>query len=1469
MQRKLLFSLMTTMFAYAPFALGDVIINEVDADQTSTDTAEFIELYDGGVGNTSLDGMVVVLFNGSDDASYLAFDLDTYTTGVDGYFVLCNDAANVGNCDYDAGVADNMIQNGADAVALYTGDAVDFPNDTPITTTNLLDAIVYGTSDSDDAGLLPLLNAGQPQVDENGAGNKDLHSSQRTPNGSGGVRNTDTYAQEMPTPGTENAAPQPGPIVTGTNHLPVVPSSTDAVTVSTDVVDGDGGSITSVDLYYTVDAGAEQGPLSMGIVLSTYAASIPAQADGASVSYRIAAEDNDMNTADDGPYGYTVSNSVTVTIADIQGVGDTTPYSGQQVTFTGQVTGVLYNGFFLQDAAAARSGIQVYTGSTPTVVLNDRVEITGTAGEYATTGGTNTQITSAAITFIENVAALYAPILVTGDLAMTEDYEDVLIRVEDGTCTVEANGFGNSILNDGIADYTCDDSFYAFAPALGTCYHVQGVQYYSYGFTLNPRDTDDYSLCSPADEAPVIVSVTQNPLGNPGTGEAVSIDAEITDDNMIGFVNLVYTVDGGAAVTVAMFAPVLDLYDGAIPAQTDGAFVEYHVEATDNLPQTTVGDTYSYTQAAVVVEAPAVFISEYIEGSVGNNKALEIYNGDDVAVDLNDLALWRISNAGSWYEYLFLFSDYSTEFDMTLDPGEVFAICNGGSDVEISSVSDMVGTALCYHNGNDALGVAYRSISGADTTWTLIDAIGEESASTPSNWDVAGVVGAGADHTLIRKTSVTQGNTNWTSSAGTDEFDSEWIVLDDGTFNYLGSHPDVIIVDNAPVITGLAHLPAAPEAIDVVTVSADVTDDNALVSVTLYYAVDGGAETSVAMTNVGDTYSGDIPAQADQSDVTYRVVAEDDATQISESNGSYHIGSIAITPIYDIQFTTDPSGISPLLDQTVTVRGFVTAIGGSGSGSFFIQDAATAWSGVQVYGSNAGVAIGDDVTATGTVLEYYEHTEVDMGGTPSYTVNSSGNPAYTVPLLDVATGLAEAWESMIIRIEGVTCDTAMDGNGVWYFHDASASGGGDDWMYDAYVPAIGTCYDLQGVNYYSYDEFKINPRDASEVGICGGGNAPPAVQFVSHTPSLPITSTDVVTVTADVSDPDGTVSMVEIHYTVDGGIEQTVAMSVTVEPAYTGDIPAQSDGAAIVYWVVGTDDMSDTGSSSDRSYWVRDTFICDDIDNSIRINDAEGLPTTMYQPVQVCGVVTVANELGTSGPLFITGPTGSIALFGGAAAAAGLVIGDDVEIIGEVNVNNGLIQIQNSLAPVVLSQGNALTPVPATIAGLLADAENLEGQLVTLSGVTLLDPASWPPAGDWVNMEVQVGADVLTLRIDADTDIDGSAAPGTNEINVTGVFSQYDTSSPYFGGYQIIPRMRSDITDYSASLEAPVVSVDIAGALVNISWEAVAGATDYIIYESTDAYTNFTVAVASTGDVTSYGFFMPAQNTFYRVVAVQ
>ena len=80
--------------------------------------------------------------------SYAAFDLDGFVTNAQGYFTIGNPGVPGVDLIFNPGAA-GLLQNGADAVALFAGNAADFPNGTAVTTTNLQDAIVY---DTDDAG---------------------------------------------------------------------------------------------------------------------------------------------------------------------------------------------------------------------------------------------------------------------------------------------------------------------------------------------------------------------------------------------------------------------------------------------------------------------------------------------------------------------------------------------------------------------------------------------------------------------------------------------------------------------------------------------------------------------------------------------------------------------------------------------------------------------------------------------------------------------------------------------------------------------------------------------------------------------------------------------------------------------------------------------------------------------------------------------------------------------------------------------------------------------------------------------------------------------------------------------------------------------------------------------------------------------------------------------------------------------
>jgi endonuclease I len=161
---------------------SQLFINEIDSDTDSVDQLEFIEIKSESP-NFSLDGYIVVMFNGStsgSDSSYLAIDLNGFQTDLNGLFLIGNN-----NVSPSAQIIipNNSIQNGADAVAIYQAPLSSFPNSTLATTTNLVDALVYDTSDSDDDNLMQLLGL-TFQINENENGNKDFESIQRYNNGS-------------------------------------------------------------------------------------------------------------------------------------------------------------------------------------------------------------------------------------------------------------------------------------------------------------------------------------------------------------------------------------------------------------------------------------------------------------------------------------------------------------------------------------------------------------------------------------------------------------------------------------------------------------------------------------------------------------------------------------------------------------------------------------------------------------------------------------------------------------------------------------------------------------------------------------------------------------------------------------------------------------------------------------------------------------------------------------------------------------------------------------------------------------------------------------------------------------------------------------------------------------------------------------------------------------------------------------
>jgi hypothetical protein len=191
-------SLFVTILLCCFFSNAQIVINELDSDTNSTDVKEFIELK-SNVPNFVLDGYVIVFFNGGSSSpyagtsSYYAIDLDGLVTDGNGIILIGNPQV-IPSASLI--MPQNTIQNGPDAVAVYLGNASDFPINSPAIATNLIDALAYSSSGTTSASTLMTIFGETVSYNENSNGLASSQSIQRKADG--------TYEVKTPTPRANN-----------------------------------------------------------------------------------------------------------------------------------------------------------------------------------------------------------------------------------------------------------------------------------------------------------------------------------------------------------------------------------------------------------------------------------------------------------------------------------------------------------------------------------------------------------------------------------------------------------------------------------------------------------------------------------------------------------------------------------------------------------------------------------------------------------------------------------------------------------------------------------------------------------------------------------------------------------------------------------------------------------------------------------------------------------------------------------------------------------------------------------------------------------------------------------------------------------------------------------------------------------------------------------------------------------------
>ena len=526
-----------------------------------------------------------------------------------------------------------------------------------------------------------------------------------------------------------------------------------------------------------------------------------------------------------------------------------------------------------------------------------------------------------------------------------------------------------------------------------------------------------------------------------------------------------------------------------------------------------------------------LFFSEYAEGS-GNNKYLEIFNPTNAAIDLTTYAFPSVSNAPTvigQHEYWNTFT-----VGATIPAGGIYIVAHGSADPSIVALANQTHNFLS--NGDDG----YKLAFGTELSHVIVDAIGDFQGDPGSGWAVAGTTNGTQNHTLVRKPTITQGNPDWTVSAGIDVASSEWIVLPIDTWTDLGVH--TITGTCGPVIAGCMNPNATNfdptatsddgscifanacnlDGIEVGAASFAFTPSalNVNVGDLVFFVNNGGThnangdintQTGVSFGNpeafsfptvvgaaggvcIGShvftipgiySYDCSVGTHAALGMVGTITVGIGGCTDVVAPNynaaADFDDGSCLASPytaIADIQLGQETALFEGV---GVLTSGIVTGVYGARA---TIQDGVGPFSGIWINGSDVALQIGDAVDVSGVVAENFSLTQIN---TPTVTILSQGNVLPVAEIHSTMDAGAEVWEGVLVQTSGAV-ENASLGFGEWSLNDATGALVVDDLGFDAIAAGLvtlGSSLQVTGAMDFSFGAFKLQPRDVNDVLLYG------------------------------------------------------------------------------------------------------------------------------------------------------------------------------------------------------------------------------------------------------------------------------------------------------------------------------------------------------------------------------------------------
>lgn len=262
-------------------------------------------------------------------------------------------------------------------------------------------------------------------------------------------------------------------MIANVEKVPEIPAANSPVLISATITSSS-AAITAATIHWGTSYETLDNSLPMSASANDYSVELPGQQEDQTIYYRIEASDgtNENSTVVYNYYIPKVFDGQLISIYDIQGQTDVSPYANQVVSTSGVVTGSFGTSYFIQDGTGLWNGLFVYdAGRNPSV--GDSVIITGTIKEYYT----KTELADVTdYYFVSENNTLPQPVLVSTG-GVLEGHESVLVKVQNATCVNDAyqSDFFMWWVNDGSGVLKIHNtSVFEYDPTLNDAYDITG-----------------------------------------------------------------------------------------------------------------------------------------------------------------------------------------------------------------------------------------------------------------------------------------------------------------------------------------------------------------------------------------------------------------------------------------------------------------------------------------------------------------------------------------------------------------------------------------------------------------------------------------------------------------------------------------------------------------------------------------------------------------------------------------------------------------------------------------------------------------------------------------------------------------------------------------------------------------------------------------------------------------------------------